>query len=138
MKRKLMHILAVLAFSVTLLSACGSLQANASIKSITKPYIAQYECTEARYGEANILDYYDYIRIVFLNNTEFEIIYKTKGGEKRSYTGTYTIDPATRELEGDMGILGYKFKEKVKVENGQFTISKILGQKELFVKFEVK
>lgn len=138
MKRKVFSILAVLALYVTVFSACNSIHANASIKTITRPYIAQYECTEARYGDTNLLDYYDYIKIIFLNKDEFELTFKPKGEEKKTYSGNYSVDPQTRELEGDMGILGYNFKEKVKVENGKFVISKTLGEKELYIKFEIK
>lgn len=141
MKRNLTILIIILSLTLTALTACGNgvnIQTQSSIKTITRPYIAQYECTEARYGDINLLENYEYIKIIFLNNDDLEIVYKPNDGEKKFFDGKYTIDPQTRELEADLGILGYTFKEKVKVENGKIVISKLLGQKELFVKFEIK
>ncbi len=141
MKRKFTLLILTLALTLAVLPACESnvnFQTQSSIKTITRPYIAQYECTEARYGDIDLLENYEYIKIIFLNNDEMEIVYKPKDGEKKTFNGTYTVNPQTRELEADLGILGYNFKEKVKVEKGKIVISKLLGQKELFIKFEVK
>ena len=137
MKRKFLIIVAILALSLCILPACKTDIANGSIKSITQPYIAQYECKEARLGDKDFLQDYKYIKIILGNKDEMEIIYKPKDGEKSSLKGTYKIDPATRELEGEIGILGYSFKEKVKVEKGGFVISKIIGSKELYMKFQM-
>lgn len=136
MKRKILLIVAVLSLTIFTFSACG-MEIDGSIKSITKPYIAQYECVEARYGEIDLLENYDFIRITFLDKKEVEISYKKKDGEKHSATGTYSIDPETRELEAELGLLGYKFKEKTIVKNGQFTLSKIIGSRELVIIFRI-
>lgn len=120
-----------------MLPACD-MKAEGSIKSITKPYIAQYECTEARFGNINILEQYEFIKIIILDKDQLEVNIKPKNGEKKSARCAYTLDPETRTLSAEVGILGYKFKESVVVKNGQFTISKIIGSKEFFVKFEVE
>lgn len=138
MKRKSILIILVLVLALAVLPACSKINTQSSIKTISRPYIAQYECTEARYGDADLLEDYEFIKIIFLNKDEFEIVYKPKDGEQKNFGGNYSIDPQTRELEADLGILGYNYKEKVKVENGKIVISKLLGQKELFVKFEIK
>lgn len=75
---------------------------------------------------------------IFLNKNEFELTFKPNGGDKKIFKGNYSVDPVTRELESDISVLGHKFKEKTKIENGRFTVSKTLGGKELFVLFEVK
>lgn len=140
MKRRLLlivPILTILMFTL-LLPACSALDTDDSVKSLTKPYLAQYECTEARFGNMNILDYFDYIRITMINKDELEICYKPKDGERKCERGSYSIDPQTRELEAELGILGNKFKEKVVVKNGQFVISKVIDSNELYLKFQVK
>lgn len=141
MKKKLIILLTVVALCLFILPACKMDAENftkSSVKSISKPYIAQYECVEARFGEENFLEYYDYIRVVLLNKNELELLYKLKDGDKKSVTGSYTLDPETREIDAEIGILGYKFKKKVKVEKGEILISHTIMQKELFMKFQAK
>lgn len=136
MKRKITAILILMCIAILLLPACN-IDKDQSVKAVTAPYIAQYECTQARLGETDILEKYEYIRIIFLNKDELEVQIKRIDGEKQSAKGNYSIDPDTRELTGEIGILGFKFREKVIVKNGQFTISKNFGSKPLFVKFEI-
>lgn len=139
MKRRFFILIAILALCLCIFPACEMNTesfARSSIKTITKPYIAQYECVEARFGKDNFIDYYDYIKIIFINKDEMELIYKLKEGEKKSVSGTYSVDPKTREIDAEIGILGYKFKEKVKVEKGEFIISHVLMNKELYIKFK--
>lgn len=141
MKGKNMAAAVIAALSLTLLSACNAMQtntANSSLKTLGKPYIAQYECTEARLGDTDLLKSFEYVKIIFLNKNEFELTFKPNGGDKKIFKGNYSVDPVTRELESDISVLGHKFKEKTKIENGRFTVSKTLGGKELFVLFEVK
>lgn len=138
MKRKFLIIaIALTALTLLLFPACDSISADGSVKTLTKPYIAQYQCIEARYGAVDLLEYFDYIKITMLNEKELEMSYKFKDGEKQSARGNYSVNPETRELEGNFGILGYEFKEKVIVKNGQFVISKIIDSKELYLKFKV-
>ena len=141
MKRRIFIVLTLLALALCILPACKTdveSFAKGSVKTISKPYIAQYECVEARFGDENILEYYDYIRVVLVNNKKMELVYKPKDGEKNSETGSYTLNAETRELDAEIGILGYKFKEKVKVEKGGFVISHIIMQKELYLKFQIQ
>ena len=137
MRRRFILVLAVLSLALILLPACN-FDNSSSIKSITRPYIAQYECVEARLGERDLLQDYEYIRINFLDKQEMEISYKRKDGETRSEHGTYSVDPVTRELTGELGLLGFKFKEKTVVKNGQFTLQKTIGKRELFLMFKAK
>ena len=68
MKRKFTLFILTLALTLAVLPACESnvnFQTQGSIKTITRPYIAQYECTEARYGEIDLLENYEYNKIIF-------------------------------------------------------------------------
>ena len=141
MKKKLFILLTVVALCLFIMPACKINAGNltkSSVKSISKPYIAQYECVEARFGEDNFLECYDYIRVILLNKNELELLYKLKDGEKTSVVGTYTLDPETRIIDAEIGILRYKFKKKVEVKNGEILISHTIMQKELFMKFQTK
>lgn len=136
MKRKLIALLAIVALCVLMLPACTA-SAEGSIKTITKPYIAQYECVKAKCGDTDLLENFDYVRIILADDEELEVVVKPKGEEKQITKGTYALNPETRELTGEIGILGYKYREKVIVKNGRFTISKNIGGKEFYAEFKV-
>lgn len=136
MKKKF-YLLAVLFCAVLLFPACG-MDMKSSIKTITMPYIAEYECVEARLGSEDLLEKYEYFYITLLNKEELEISFKEKDGKRTLVKGTYTIDPKTRELTGETGVLGFRFKESVIVKNGEFVIEKNLGPFPLYMKFKVR
>lgn len=137
MKRKLILIAAILTLLLTILPACDAQKAG-SLKTITRPYIAQYECTSATYGDDNLLDKFDYIEVNLADKKELELIYKLKNGNRNVITTTYELNPETRELSADIGIFGYKFKQTTKIENGKFTVTKTIGKKLLIMNFELK
>lgn len=141
MKRKFALIFIFLAIPLLLFPACAVNNAEAdafgSLKYITKPYIAQYECVEARLGDIDLLEKYEYMRIIFVDGENMTFEFKPKGGEKRSFDGKYTLDNKTRELEGEIGVLGFKFREKVILQNGKFALSLPFLGKELTVKFRM-
>ena len=120
-----------------ILPACEA-SMDDSVKSLTKPYVGVYECVEAKFGETDLLENYEYVNLTFLDAKKFEISYKLKNGQKRSYESNYTVDEKTRELTGEIGIFGYKFREKIKIEHGEFTISRTVMNKPLYVKFKMK
>ena len=137
MKRKLLLIAALCSLLLLLLPACDAREAG-SLKSLTRPYIAQYECTEATLGDENLFDTYEYIEIILVNKEEMQLIYKPKNGDRKIVSTTYELDPKTRELSADIGIFGYKFKQTVIIENGKFTVTKAIGKKQLIMNFQVK
>lgn len=137
MKKKL-YLLTILFCSILfLLPACG-MDMKSSIKAISKPYIAEYECIEARLGDEDLLKKYEYFYITLVNKENLEVSFKERGGKRTLVKGTYTIDPKTRELTGETGVLGFKFKDSVIVKNGEFIIEKNLGHYPLYMKFKVK
>lgn len=137
MKRKLLLISIIFALTLILLPACDAKNAG-SLKSITRPYIAQYECTSATFGGDDILERFDYIEITLVNKKDMEVIYKPKGGDRKLIKTTYSLNTETRELTAEVGIYGYKFKETTKIQNGKFTISKAIGRKQLIMNFRMK
>ncbi len=120
-----------------ILSACDAREAG-SLKSITRPYIAHYECTEATLGGEDLLDKFEYIEIVLVDKEEMQLIYKPKEGKKSKIKSNYSFNLETRELTADIGIYGYRFRESTIVENGKFTVTKTIGEKQLILKFKTK
>lgn len=138
MKNKFIVLSAIIcALLLILLPACDAQNAG-SLKSITRPYIAQYECTEATFGGDNILDKFDYIEVNLLDKEKIQLIFKIKNSEKRVTDGKYTFDPKTHELSADIGVFGVRFKQSTTVKNGKFTVSKAIGRKQLILKFKSK
>ncbi len=134
MKRKLIIIAAICSLFV-LLSACDA-RDTGSLKSLTRPYIAQYECTDAKLGNDDLLEKFDYIKIVLVDKNKLQLIYKLKMGEKRVKESEYTFDAKTRELSADIGIFGYRFNQTAVVKDGKFTVTKTIIGKQLVMNFE--
>ena len=137
MRKKLIFPTIICALLLLLLPACDAREIG-SLNSITSPYIAHYECTEAYYGEENILDKFDYVEIKLVNKKQMQLIYKLKGEDKRVIESEYSFDAKSRELSAEIGLLGLKFRQSTTVNNGKFTISKTIGAKQLVMKFEAK
>ncbi|MDE6001706.1 MAG: hypothetical protein K2G96_05265, partial [Clostridia bacterium] len=90
MKKKILFTLAAFCMLLPLfVCACDAREAG-SLKSITRPYIAQYECTEATLGDENLLEKFEYIKIVLVNKDTMQIIYKPKNGKKQINETKYT------------------------------------------------
>ena len=140
MKKKLIIIAVVFAAAISILAALPAcdFDPNGDIKSITKPYITSYECVEARFGEENLLEKYEFIKITLIDDKQMELSYKPKDGDKKSHICNYEIDEKTHEISADFWLLGIEHREKISVENGEFTIVKTLFSKPLVLKFQTK
>ena len=134
MKKRFIFFALICTLLLALLPACDIKNAG-SLKSITNPHVAQYECTEATLGEEDLLKKFDFIKITLVDKENLELNYKQKDGESRLIKSKYTFDVKTRTLTAEMGILGYSFKQSTVVEKGKFTISKSIGGKQLIMKF---
>ena len=135
MKKRVIIFAILCTFLLTCLSACDMKNAG-SLKSITRPYIAQYECVEAKLGDEDLLEKFDYIKITLVDKDNLELNYKLKEGENSSVKSKYSFDIESRTITAEIGILGYTIKQSTKVEKGKFTISKSIGGKQLIMKFK--
>lgn len=118
-----------------LLCACN-ISADSSLKELTHPCVTRYECTYARWGETDFLDDFDYIRITLLDTEKMALEYKKTGESAHSYECSYALDEKTGEFTAEAGALGIKFKEKIKIEDGEFTVSLPLMGRQLIMKFQ--
>ena len=126
---------AALAAACATLCAC-TIDTNSSIKELTDPYITRYECTYAAWGDQEFLEEFDYIRITLTDKEKLELSYKKKGDMPRVHTCRYSFDEKTGELTAEGGALGVKFKERVLIENGKFTIAFPISGKEFILRFQ--
>lgn len=109
---------------------------SSSVTSLTKPYITTYDCTEARLGEEDLLEKYEYIKIIFIDENEIDVSYKAKNGKRHAHRCAYTYDDETGEFEAEIGILGYKLRQKAKIDGGKFTLNMPILGKPLIISFE--
>lgn len=137
MKKKICSLILIICALLIVFPACG-MSADSSLKSLTKPYITEYECIDAHLGKDDLLKKYDYIKICLLNEREMQVVMKPSNGKMSAHKGTYTYDEQTHALAGEAGILGFKFKVAVILENGKFTITKNFLGLPLIMKFKAK
>ena len=135
MKKRLIIFVVLCTLILTILSACDMKNAG-PLKSITHPYIAQYECVEATLGDEDLLDKFDYIKITLVNKDTLELNYKLKDGDNKTIESNYNFDVNSRTLTAEVGILGYTVKQSTVIEKGKFTISKSISGKQLIMKFK--
>lgn len=128
MKSKAIALSVIL--SVLCLFMCAfTVDDGGSVKSLTKPYITTYECTAARLGNEDLMQKYDYIKITFLDDKELEVSMKRKHGKRSAYRCGYEYDDKTGKFKAELGILGFRFRQDCKIENGKFTVCMpILGR----------
>lgn len=139
MNRKIIAAAAVAGVCALCILLCAfTFDMQSSVKSLTKPYINTYYCTEARLGDTDLLENYDYFIITILDDEELEVAFKKNDGQRHSYKCKYEFDESTRELSAELGILGFVYRQRMLVEDGSFTISMPILTKTLFMKFEVK
>lgn len=137
MKRKITAAVAALCFMCLMLCAF-TFDPHSSVKTLTHPYINTYYCTQARLGDTDLLEKYEYFIITVLDDSELEISFKKIDGQKHTYKSNYTYDETTHELIAEIGILGFPFKQKATIENGKFSICMPIFNKPLVMIFEIK
>ena len=130
-KLTLMFAAAIAACSLT---ACN-VDAQSSLKELSHPYIATYECVRADYGGRDLLEKYDYIRITLAEGQTMLLTYKEKGGRERSRECSYSYDEKTGELTAEIGLLGVSRRESVVIKNGGFTLSMPIAGAQLVMQF---
>lgn len=133
-KKKLVLIF-MIAATVCLTLCAFTFDKNSSVKSLTKPYITTYDCTLARLGDEDLLERYEYLKITFIDDKKLEVSFKRKKGKHRAYECEYKHDEENGTFSAEMGILGFKFRQETKIENGKFTLYMPIFGKPLVMQF---
>ena len=122
----------VVAGIAAMLFSCGG--AKEELKDIVKPHVGMYECTEARLGEREYLDKFDYIHLELKSDETFILHYCEKGGKKQRQEGQYRYD---RE-KGTLTLLGGGLEREFPFVEGVLTVVIPLGGRTIHLKFEQK
>ena len=118
-----------------LLCACTT-TANMSTKELTHPALDRAACAYAPGGDTDYLSEFVLLRITTLDTEKMALEYIKTGESAHSYECSYTLDEKTGEFTAEAGALGIKFREKIKIEDGEFTVSLPLMGRQLIMKFQ--
>ena len=110
---------------------------NGSLTEVSKPYLGEYECKEARLGEEELLGDFSYIRLELLPNGKYTLRYCEKEGKKQELKGKYRYDE-NRETLTLYLMQGGVFKREFPLKKGKITATVPLGDKTLVLQFEQK
>lgn len=137
MKKKLILPLIFVVTALCLCACAFTVDPNSSVRDLTHPYINTYECKSARLGNEDLLEKMDYLRITFLDDEQLEVSFKRKNAKKKAYRCDYEFDEKTNEFTAEIGVLGFKFKQSTKIQNGKFTIYMTILGKPLIMNFSI-
>ena len=109
---------------------------DGTLKDITKPYLGEYECKSAQFGEKDCLEKFSYIRLELKEDGEFVLDYKEREGKKKQVEGKYSYDAEKGILKFTDQIGG--FKREFPLNDGNLTIALPIAGRNLVLLFEQK
>ena len=95
MKRKFTFIAVIITLILTLLPACDARETG-SLKALTKPYIAHYECYEGSFGGEDLMEKFDYVEIILQDKENLLLSSSRTAKNKRSKANTSSTTKRTR------------------------------------------
>ena len=135
MKRNMLKssILAGISTVIALLSGVK----DVSIKDVEKPYLGEYICKEAKLGDEDLLEDFQYITLDLKADNSFVLFYRKKGEKGHEEKGEYLYD-AKRKVLVLQGASRKALNVELPLEKGQFVVIARVGRKTLRVTFEQK
>ena len=117
------------------LTACFSNVKEQSLCAITKPYLGQYVCRQAKLGKKDFLSKFEYVDLELKEDNTFVLHYKEEGGKKETIKGEYFYDEQTEKLymTGKGG-----FKQEIPLKNGELFVTIPIGKETLHIIFSRK
>ena len=127
----------ILAGLLSLFLACSTF-CTGEISDITKPYLGEYECKSATYGQRDILEDFSYIVLDLKKDETFVLRYADKKGLlKGEQTGTYVYDKEKEKIS--LQIDGKSdWKREFPIQKGELVISLPIGGKTFTTTFQQK
>lgn len=68
------------------------------LTDITKPYLGVYDCTQAQFGEENLLDTFDDLKLELKGKGEYVLYYKESGKKAKRIKGKYRYDKDSESI----------------------------------------
>jgi hypothetical protein len=110
---------------------------DSKLTQITKPYLGEYECKEARFGAEDYLDRFSFITLELKADDTFLLSYCEKNGKKREIQGKYTYDDKMQEITLFLNE-NEELKRTFPLKKGQLYITAQIGKQLLFLQFKQK
>lgn len=126
----------LLAILIIMFACAFTIDENSSVKELTHPYINTYECTRATLGNTNLLEKYEYFRIILDEGNKLTLLLKRQDDAEKKFISTYAYDDKTHTLTAEAGILGFAYRHETTIEKGKFTISMPIMTRQLVMVFE--
>ncbi len=126
----------ILAGIAALLFSFSALKTG-SLTDITKPYLGEYECKSATYGNKDMLEDISSVVLELKADNTFVVHYKDKRGKRREETGTYEYDAEKNTFRFYWKGKG-ELKRDFPLEKGSIRGSVKMGRKVLSIHFEQK
>ena len=136
--KSVIRLFVLLCIAPCILLCAFTFDSDSSLKELTLPYINTYECIRATLGGQDLLDDFEYLTITLEDSNSLEVSFKKKDGRRHSYSCNYTVDEQSGELRAELGIMGFRFRQKTKIENGSFTLCMTLLNRPLVMAFKAK
>ena len=120
------------------LCTLSMLVGNSSLKDIAKPYLGEYECNQAIYGDKTYLEDFEYIKIELRSDNTYILTSKDKKtGKKMQMEGEYSYDEKRKEITFQLGNKEF-IKRKFTLKDGVLLMVTTIGSKVLQMEFRQK
>lgn len=127
---------AVLAASLVF-SACD-VNSMSSLRAFAKPYVGEYVCTKASFGEKDLLEEFREIVLTLEEGGSFRLVLVPKHGPKLSSAGRYEYGGEGEQIFFIAEANGKSYRKAVVFENGRFALEQTYAGKKLVLQFEAK
>ena len=101
---------------------------------VTKPYLGEYECKQAQFGQIDCLKLFSYIRLELKKEGKFTLSYKELGGKKKEIDGEYDYDSKKETLT----FVYEGIKREFPLKKGKLSVFLPVNEKNLLLSFEQK
>lgn len=108
-----------------------------SLKDITKPYLGEYECTQALFGGVDYLNALEDVCLTLEKENKFILTFCEKGKEKQTLKGKYEYNKDKETIMLISEDNDY-FKREFPLKKGILYITVGIGEKTLSLQFKQK
>lgn len=116
---------------------CVSCKPGDTLPEVTKPYLGEYECKRAVFGETDYMQAFDYVRLTLNPDDTFTLAFQKKGGNKQEESGAYAYDLEKKEIVL-FGEDNTAYHRRFPLKDGKITIVLGIGTSTFIAEFEQK
>ena len=122
--------------AATLLFSFSTLKTS-ELTDIAKPYLGVYDCTQAQFGEENLLDTFNDLKLELKGKGEYVLYYKESGKKTKRIKGKYRYDKDSESITLCLPN-GPSIRRNFPLQKGVLTITVPYKNNTLHLQFEQK